>query len=167
MILISTKPFPNFHSLIKETASADAILASAQDHLAYIPIILSSLSVQTSAIQVAAANLDSHILNISEIFENFEAIASKELDRQAALLRNHHLDLEIISKIRVHHEFLSPNVRRDVEAGLKERMLVDYISSQKMTLVAESCSKIHGMAFALSSTPMCFGRLTTSLVLHR
>jgi len=60
-------------------------------------------------------------------------------------LRNHNFDLEIISKIRVHPEFLSPAVRRDVEAGLKERMLGDYVSNVKMKIVADSCAKIHGM----------------------
>lgn len=99
------------------------------------------------ALKVAAANLDSHVLSLSEVFENFELIAMKELDRQASLLRNHNLDLEIISKIRVHHEFLSPSVRREVEAGLKERMLVDYISRQKMKLVVDSCAKIHGTLY--------------------
>ncbi len=67
----------------------------------------------------------------------------KELDRQSSLLRNHSLDLEITSKIRVHHAFLSPNVRREVEAGLKERMVVDYISIQKMKLF-DSCAKVRG-----------------------
>lgn len=124
----------------------DAIMSSAQEHISYFPSVLQSLTVQMSALKVASSNLDSHVLSLSEVFENFELVAMKELDRQAALLRNHNLDLDIISKIRVHHEFLSPNVRREVEAGLKERMLVDYISSQKMKMVADSCAKIHGQS---------------------
>lgn len=132
---------------IPDTHSPDAILASAQEHAAYIPTIVRSLSVQMDALRVAAANLDSHVLSLAEVFENFELVAMKELDRQAALLRNHNLDLEIISRIRVHHEFLSPNVRREVEAGLKERMLVDYISGQKMKFVVDSCAKVHGTLF--------------------
>ena len=134
----------SFDEPLLDTYSPDAILSSAQEHLSYIPSVLRSLSVQMGALRVAASNLDSHVLSLSEVFENFELIAIKELDRQSSLLRNHSLDLEIISRIRVHHEFLSPNVRREVEAGLKERMLVDYISSQKMKLVLDSCAKVHG-----------------------
>lgn len=118
---------------------------------------MQSLSVQMGALKVAASNLDSHVLSLSEVFENFELIAMKELDRQSSLLRNHSLDLEIISRIRVHHEFLSPNVRREVEAGLKERMLVDYISTQKMKQVVDSCVKVHGTHFELQMRKGQFG----------
>lgn len=112
--------------------------------MAYIPTVLSSLAVQAVALKVAASNLDTHVLSLSEVFENFELIAVKELERQAELLRNHNFDLEVISKIRVHPEFLSPNVRKEVEAGVKERVLGDYVSNMKMKMVADSCAKIHG-----------------------
>jgi autophagy-related protein 11 len=125
-------------------ASPDTLLTSAEEHVAYIPTVLSCLSVQATALRVAASNLDTHVLSLSEVFGNFEPIAIKELDRQAELLRNHDFDLEVISKIRVHAEFLSPSVRKEVEAGVKERVLGDYVSNVKMKMVADSCAKIHG-----------------------
>jgi hypothetical protein len=37
-----------------------------------------------------ASYLDSHVLSLSEVFENFELIAMKELDRQSSLLQPRH-----------------------------------------------------------------------------
>ena len=137
--------------LTPASSSSDDILASAEEHVSHISRTLTSLTVQYTGLKVAAANLDSHILSLSEVFENFEPFGIKELDRQTELLRNHSLDLEVISKIRVHPEFLSATVRRDVEAGIKERVLGDYVSIPKMKMVADSCAKVHGKMVGVSN----------------
>lgn len=88
---------------------------------------------------------------LADTFDSFRNVAQRELDRQQSLLQGHNLDLEIISKVKVHPEFLSATVRRGVEATGRERTLGDYVSSSKMRMVAESCSRLHGGYASLSA----------------
>jgi autophagy-related protein 11 len=53
-------------------------------------------------------------------------------------------DLELIRQVQVHVEFLSNAVRKAIEAGGEGRTLADYVSSAKMTQVAEACRRTHG-----------------------
>lgn len=71
--------------------------------------------------------------------------ARRELDKQAVLLAGLEADLDIISRIKIHVEFMSPAVRRAIEAGEKPRTLGDYVSNVKMKQVAETCARTHGV----------------------
>lgn len=93
---------------------------------------------------MASKNLDVHVLSLTTAYENFAASAQRELEKQEEVLRGHALDMEVISRVKVHAEFLSPAVRRAVEMGGKERHLGDYVSAHKMQMVVESCGKLHG-----------------------
>lgn len=87
-------------------------------------------------------------MNVLAILDTFEGIATasrKELARQASLLAGLEADLEIISRVRINTEFVSPAVRKAIEAGEKQRTLGDYVSNVKMKQVAETCAKTHGM----------------------
>lgn len=89
------------------------------------------------------ANLEAHVMSLADTFDSFRNVAQRELDRQQGLLLGHKLDLEIISKVKVHPGFLSTVVRRGVEATGRERTLGDYVSNSKMQMVAESCTRLH------------------------
>lgn len=102
-----------------------------------------SIDVQQESLLVVMQNLEAHVMALAETFDSFRSVAQRELDQQQALLRGHKLDLEIISKVKVHPEFLSAVVRRGVEATGRERTLGDYVSNSKMQTVAESCTRRH------------------------
>lgn len=53
-------------------------------------------------------------------------------------------DLDIIRRVRVHTDFVSPTVRKAIESGEKHRTLGDYVSNVKMMQVAETCAKSNG-----------------------
>lgn len=101
---------------------------------------------QHEALRIASTSLDLHVLSISDVFETFAGTGRRELEKQAHLLQGLDLDLEVISKIRIHPEFLSPSVRKAVEAGEKARTLGDYVSNVKMRQVGEACAKTHSMS---------------------
>ncbi|KAG8745720.1 oligomeric, coiled-coil, peripheral membrane protein [Ceratobasidium sp. 414] len=102
-----------------------------------------SVDIQHEALSVVMLNLEGHVMALADTFDSFRNVAQRELDRQQALLHGHKLDLEIISKVKVHPEFLSAVVRRGVEATGRERTLGDYVSNSKMQMVAQSCTKLH------------------------
>ena len=52
--------------------------------------------------------------------------------------------MDIISRVKIHMEFMSPGLRKAIEAGEKPRTLGDYVSNVKMMQVAETCSRTHG-----------------------
>ena len=70
--------------------------------------------------------------------------ARKDLERQAALLAGLDADLEIISRVRIHVEFMSPAVRNAIENGERPRTLGDYVSNVRMKQVADACTRTHG-----------------------
>ena len=95
---------------------------------------------------VAAKSLDRHVLTIVETFNNVAETSRVDLDRQALLLAGVQADLNLIRRVRVHPEFLSPNVRKAIEVGGEPRTLGDYVSTLKMNQVAETCARTHGMS---------------------
>lgn len=79
-----------------------------------------------------------------DVFEGISQSAQKDLEKQEALLAAVDADLEIISRVKIHAEFMSPATRKAVEAGEKARTLGDYVSNLKMKQVAETCARSHG-----------------------
>jgi autophagy-related protein 11 len=88
--------------------------------------------------------LDLNVLAIVDVFDGIASGAQKDLEKQEVLLSGVDADLEIISRVRIHAEFMSPAVRKAMEAGEKARTLGDYVSNMKMRQVAETCAKSHG-----------------------
>lgn len=115
----------------------------AEAFTAHILSLGASAHIQHESLSVVMMNLETHVMALAETFDSFRNVAQRELDKQQALLRGHKLDLEIISKVKVHPEFLSAVVRRGVEATGRERTLGDYVSNSKMQTVAESCTRLH------------------------
>ncbi|KAG6830914.1 hypothetical protein H0H87_006837 [Tephrocybe sp. NHM501043] len=95
---------------------------------------------QYEAIRIASANLDLNALTIMETFEGISVGSKRELDKQATLLSGSSADLDLIGRVRIHSEFMSPAVRKLIEAGEKSRTLGDYVSNVKMKQVAETCA---------------------------
>lgn len=100
---------------------------------------------QHEAIRIASNSLDISVLAIADTFSSIAVVARKELEKQASLLAGLESDLELISRVKVHTEFVSPAVRKAIESGEKHRTLGDYVSNVKMKQVAETCARTHGV----------------------
>jgi len=101
-------------------------------------------------LQIASKSLDFNILAITETFEGIASNSRRELEKQLLLLNGVDADLELISRLEVHLEFCSENVRLAIEAGeSSQRVLGDYVSKQKMQIVKETCAKTHGVSMHL------------------
>ena len=124
----------------------DMLANAAIQHYDTIVHVLSTVHVQHEALRIASTSLDLHVLSISDAFESFASNGRRELEKQAHLLQGLDLDLEVIGQIRIHPEFLSPSVRKAVEAGEKARTLGDYVSNVKMRQVGDACAKTHSMS---------------------
>ncbi|CDO68658.1 hypothetical protein BN946_scf184790.g7 [Trametes cinnabarina] len=122
---------------------ANSYLQAAVLHIEEVNHILGSLHYQQNALRISSGALDLHILATSEGFDALSAVAQRELDRQAKLLRGIDADLDIASQVKVHKEFLSAAVRKAIEAGERGRTLGDYVSKVKMRQVADSCMNTH------------------------
>jgi autophagy-related protein 11 len=104
-----------------------------------------------------------HVLTLTEAWSALKETIATGLESQAKLLEGIDYDLDSISQLSVHPEFLSlnsnrrnavpttptaPGVERDVDEsrgeGVKTKMLGEYVSRPKMKVVVESCRKIHG-----------------------
>ena len=105
---------------------------------------LNSLRYQHEALRIASTSLDLNVLAIMDVFEGISQSAQKDLEKQEALLAGVDADLEIISRVKIHAEFMSQATRKAVEAGEKARTLGDYVSNVKMKQVAETCARTHG-----------------------
>ena len=105
---------------------------------------LNSLRYQHEALRIAFTSLDLNVLAIMDVFETISQSAQQELEKQETLLAGVDSDLEIISRIKLHADFMSPATRKAVEAGEKARTLGDYVSNMKMKQVAETCARTHG-----------------------
>ena len=144
-----THVYPRFTDAIASTPPfrisqlASSYVQTALAHVEYINRTLTSLHYQQRAILISSSALDHHILATSDTYEGVAAIAERELDKQATLLAGLDADLEIVSRVKVHKDFLSVSVRRAMEAGDKGRTLGDYVSKVKMQQVAASCVKTH------------------------
>ncbi len=134
--IASTPPF-------RISQLAGSYLQAASAHLEHINHTLSSLHYQQNALRISSGAFDLHILATSEGFEALSNIAQRELDRQAKLLGGINADLEIVSRVKVHKEFLSASMRKAMEAGDRGRTLGDYVSKVKMEQVANSCMNTH------------------------
>lgn len=116
----------------------------AHVHHEHITQILVSLHYQHEAIRIASSSLDFNVLAIVDAFEGIAVGSRRELEKQAALLAGLEADLYLISKVKIHVEFMSPAVRKSIESGEKSRTLGDYVSNVKMKQVAETCARTHG-----------------------
>lgn len=111
--------------------------------------LIDTLKNQLEALRIASSNLDINLLTISDTYESFAESAQTELRAQDDLLRNIDLDLEVISRVKIHPEFLSPAARRSQENGERSRTLGDYVSNSKMKQVADNCATSHGKELVL------------------
>ncbi|KAH0581434.1 Autophagy-related protein 11 [Termitomyces sp. J132] len=123
---------------------AASYLRTAQIHHDHINNVVLSLHYQHEALRIALSNLDHNVLAILDTFEGITTGSRRELDKQAVLLAGVAADLDLIRHVRIHNEFLSPAVRKAIEAGEKSRTLGDYVSNVKMKQVADTCARTHG-----------------------
>ena len=134
--IAATPPF-------RPTHLASSYLGAAQVHQEEVNRTLQSLRYQYEAIRIASSSLDLHVLAIQEAFEAITVTAERELQKQKTLLAGLDADLEIVQEVNVHKEFVSPSVRKAMEAGDRGRTLGDYVSQGKMRQVAETCRRTH------------------------
>ena len=150
----NTDPCISAHSLHKEAIDATppfrpsqlatSYLRTAHIHKEHVNNALNSLRYQHEALRIASTSLDLNVLAIVDVFEGIAQGAQKDLEKQETLLAGVDADLEIISRIKIHVEFMSPATRKAVEAGERARTLGDYVSNVKMKQVAETCARTHG-----------------------
>ncbi|TFY68709.1 hypothetical protein EVG20_g3446 [Dentipellis fragilis] len=119
-------------------------LRTAHLHHQAINHTLLSLRYQQSALHIASRSLDLNVLAMKDAFDGVANNAKRELDRQASLLAGVDADLDMLARISVHREFLSPAMQRAMKSGDRGRTLSDYVSNVKMRQVAEICRKTHG-----------------------
>ncbi|KZS87250.1 hypothetical protein SISNIDRAFT_491213 [Sistotremastrum niveocremeum HHB9708] len=132
---------PKLHLSVSSTAALlEAYSRTARTHLDWIVRTANTLRVQNEAVRIASSSLDMNVLAISEAFKDFSETAQHTLVEQDRLLRDIDTDLEIIARMKIHPEFLSPAVRKSIEAGERPRTLGDYVSNVKMRQVSESCA---------------------------
>ncbi|KAF9467733.1 hypothetical protein BDZ94DRAFT_1155481 [Collybia nuda] len=122
---------------------AASYLRTAHIHHEHITNTLVSMHYQHEAIRIACGSLDLNVLAIVDTFEGIAVGSRRELEKQATLLSGLEADLDLISRVRIHVEFMSPAVRKSIEAGEKSRTLGDYVSNVKMKQVAETCARTH------------------------
>lgn len=119
-------------------------MRTAHSHNDYISHTLSALHYQREALRIASSSLELNVLAIADAFDGIAGGARGELEKQAALLAGLEADLEIISRVKIHVEFMSPAVKSAIEAGGEPRTLGDYVSNVKMKQVADTCARTHG-----------------------
>lgn len=139
---------------VRPSVLSSSYLRTAHVHFDEVNRILHALHCQQEALRIASSSLDLHVLDIQDAFDTISAGAQKELDKQQDLLRGLESDLEIVSRVTVHKEFLSPNLRRALEMGEKARTLGDYVSHVKMRQVADTCQRTHGVWFSHAYKPL-------------
>ena len=144
-------------------------LRTAHAHLDEVNRTLRSLHCQQEALRISSGSLDLHVLALQDTFETVSSSAQRELEKQDVLLQGVEPDLQIVSRIPVHKEFVSPNVRRAMEIGEKGRTLGDYVSQAKMRQVADTCRRTHGRSpwfasqgYVLSLDRGAEGKVTTN-----
>ncbi|EKM58045.1 uncharacterized protein PHACADRAFT_139619 [Phanerochaete carnosa HHB-10118-sp] len=128
---------------VRPSVLSSSYLHSAHAHFDAANRTLHALHCQQEALRIASSSLDLHALDIQDAFDTILSGAQKELEKQEALLRGLDSDLEVVSRVTVHKEFLSANLRRAMEMGEKARTLGDYVSQVKMRQVAETCQRTH------------------------
>ncbi|TFK25285.1 hypothetical protein FA15DRAFT_668655 [Coprinopsis marcescibilis] len=128
---------------LRHAQFAAACVLNAHKHHEFIVQTQQSLHYQYESLRIATNTLESHVLSILDSFDGVSANAKRELERQATLLGGLDADLELISRVQLHVEFMSPAVRKSIEAGEKHRTLGDYVARDKMHQVAETCARTH------------------------
>lgn len=103
-----------------------------------------SLRYQHEALRIAFTSLDLNVLAIMDVFDGISQSAQRDLEKQETLLAGVDADLDIITRVKIHLDFMSPATRKAVEGGEKARTLGDYVSNVKMKQVAETCARTHG-----------------------
>jgi autophagy-related protein 11 len=152
--LSATPPF-------RPSQLAASYLRTAHTHHDFVGRTQATLRFQQEAVRIASSSLDLNVLAIADAFDSIASSARRELQKQAALLNGLEADLEIISRVRIHAEFMSPTVRRAIEAGEKHRTLGEYVSNVKMKQVAETCARTHDdLQLRFSQTEAALTRLT-------
>ncbi|KAG2363479.1 putative peripheral membrane protein [Suillus spraguei] len=122
---------------------AASYLRTAHTHLEHVVHTVATLHRQHQATRIASSSLELNVLAIADVFDGIALTARKDLERQAALLAGLDADLEIISRVRIHVEFMSPAVRTAIENGERPRTLGDYVSNVRMKQVADACARTH------------------------
>lgn len=135
-ILSATPPY-------KPSQLAASYLRSAQVFLEHVNRTLATLHRQHQATKIAFGSLELNVLSITDAFDGIAAVTSQDLERQAISLASVDADLEIIARVEVHVEFMSPAFRKAIENGGRRRTLGDYVLSAKMKQVAETCKRSH------------------------
>lgn len=128
---------------IRPSHLATSYLRAAHVHRDHVSHVLTSLYSQHSAVRIASSSLELNVLAIADAFDGIAGSARAELEKQAGLLAGLEADLDIISRVKIHVEFMSPAVRKAVDAGEKARTLGDYVSNVKMKQVADTCARTH------------------------
>ncbi|CCM04884.1 uncharacterized protein FIBRA_07079 [Fibroporia radiculosa] len=134
--IASTPPF-------RITQLATSYVHVAHAHNEHVKQTLLSLSFQNAALNIASSALDLHVLEITSVFDGIAEAVRRELDKQSALLDGLDGDLAIVERVSVHKEFLSDKVRRAIDDGDRGRTLGDYVSRDKMRMVANNCKRAH------------------------
>lgn len=135
-ILSTTPPY-------KPSQLAASYLRSAQIFLEHVNRTLATLHKQHQATKIAFGSLELNVLSITDAFDGIAAATSQDLERQAASLASVDADLELIGRVEVHIEFMSPGFRKAIENGERRRTLGDYVSNVRMKQVAETCTRTH------------------------
>lgn len=128
---------------VRPSHLASSYLRTAHVHYEEVNRTIRALRYQYEALRIASSSLDLHVLAIQEAFEAITLNADRELEKQQALLAGIDADLEIVQRVSIHKEFVSPAVRKAMELGERGRTLGDYVSQVKMRQVAETCAKTH------------------------
>ncbi|KAG8767651.1 oligomeric, coiled-coil, peripheral membrane protein, partial [Serendipita sp. 397] len=127
----------------------------SQQHQSYISALFQQIHSQHDALLIASANLDMHILTLSDAWMALRESISSNLETQAKLLDGIDYDLDTISQLSVHPSFLAvasaksnaapttPIKEREGDGGIKAKTLGEYVSRVKMKLVVDSCRKMH------------------------
>ncbi|KAG9313565.1 hypothetical protein JVU11DRAFT_5892 [Chiua virens] len=153
-VLSATPPYKPSHL-------ASQYLRNAHVYLDYITHTLATLRRQHEAIRIACSSLDLNTLDITDVFDGIAVTASRDLARQASLLSFVDADLDIINRVDVHVEFMSPAMRKAIEGGERPRVLGTYVARDRMKLVADGCSRIHNdLRTQFSESEKAVGRLT-------
>lgn len=128
---------------LRHSQAAATCVRNAHIHNDHVKHLFASLQYQHEAIRIASSSLDFNVLAIVDTFDGMSVTSQRELERQTKLLNGVEADLELISRVQIHVEFMSNAVRKAIEGGERHRTLGDYVSHVKMKQVAELCSRTH------------------------
>jgi autophagy-related protein 11 len=123
---------------------AASYYSATQTHQQSISRTLDSLQHQQSALRIASAALDLHLLDVTNIFNSVAAGTRQELDKQASLIACVDADIEMISRIPIHPDFMSPATQKNMDASGPALTLGYYVPSGRIRRVIAACRRTHG-----------------------